>query len=123
MSKNVEDYLRSYSVLDGMGNMDGSFVPLSVAMLAVEQVINGKLEYMGKSWHLTKKAQLEQLIKEYSSRYPCGEFSFLASYSACERYVTGVLCWDYKLEIYHIEGEPIDDVIKLIKSLKKRGKA
>ena len=121
MSKNVEDYLRSYSVLDGMGNMDGSFVPLSVAMLAIEQVINGKLEYMGKSWHFTKKAQLEQLIKEYSSRYPCGEFCFLASYSACERYVTGVLCWDWKSEIYHIEGESIDKVIELIKGLKKRG--
>jgi hypothetical protein len=90
-------------------------------MLAIDQIINGKLEYMGRTWWITKKAQLEQLIKEYSTKYPCGEFSFLASYSACERYVTGVLCWDYKSEIYHIEGEPIDDVIQLIKGLKKRG--
>lgn len=119
MTKNVEDYLRGYSVLDEQGNMDGSFVPLSVAMIAIEQVINGKLEYMGKSWHMTKKAQLEKLVNEYSKKYPCGEFSFIPSYSASEQSVAGVLCWDYKLEIYHIEGEPIDDVIKLIKGLKK----
>ena len=47
MSKNVEDYLREWSVLDGRGNIDGSFVPLGIAMTAIQQVIDGKMEYMG----------------------------------------------------------------------------
>lgn len=47
---NVEDYLRKYCVLDGMGNMDGPFVPLSIAMLAVKQILEGKLKYEGMSW-------------------------------------------------------------------------
>lgn len=119
MTKNVEDYLREWSVLDNQGNMDGEFVPLSVAMIAIEQVINGKLEYMGKSWHLTKKAQLEKLVDEYSKKYPCGEFSFSPYYSHSGQYVEGILFWDWKSEIYHIESWPIDKVIELIKNLKK----
>ncbi len=51
---NVEDYLRKHSVLDGMGNMDGEFVPISIAMIAIEEVIDGKLEYKGMSWHRPK---------------------------------------------------------------------
>jgi len=42
LKENVEDYLRKHSVLDGQGNMDGSFVPLSVAMIAIEQCLEGK---------------------------------------------------------------------------------
>ena len=48
--KDVETYLRHYSVLDGHGNMDGEFVPLSVAYLAVKLCLEGKLELLPQSW-------------------------------------------------------------------------
>jgi hypothetical protein len=51
---NVEDYFRKYSVMDGMGNMDGEFVPMSIAMLGVKQVLDGKMTYQGMSWHRPK---------------------------------------------------------------------
>lgn len=40
----VEDYLRHYSILDGQGNMDGEMVPMSVAHLACELLMQGKLD-------------------------------------------------------------------------------
>ena len=46
----VEQYLYRHSVLDGMGNMDGSFVPLSVAMIAVEKILKYELQYKPPSW-------------------------------------------------------------------------
>lgn len=39
---NVKDFLRKYAIIDGE-RLDGSWVPLSVAMIAAEQVYNGKL--------------------------------------------------------------------------------
>jgi len=54
-TKNAEDFLRGYGVLDGRGNMDGVFVPLSVAMIAIEQVLKGKLEYNDPSWIVRTK--------------------------------------------------------------------
>jgi hypothetical protein len=48
--KSVEEYLMGYSVLDGEGNMDGLFVPLSVAHLAVELAVQEKLELKKPSW-------------------------------------------------------------------------
>jgi hypothetical protein len=50
----VENYLRKHSVLDGRGNMDGAWVPLSVAMIAVKKYIDNKLIYNRPSWHSTK---------------------------------------------------------------------
>lgn len=46
----VEKYLRQHSVLDGQGNMDGAFVPLSVAMRAVQKALDGYLEMAPPSW-------------------------------------------------------------------------
>lgn len=46
----VEKYLYENSVLDGKGNMDGSFVPISIAMIAVEQALKGNLRYEKPSW-------------------------------------------------------------------------
>ena len=49
-NETVEDYLRKYAVLDGHGNMDGEFVPLSVAHLAVELYVKDRLELKRPSW-------------------------------------------------------------------------
>ena len=45
----LEQYLRSHAVTDGKGNMDGEFVPLSVALLGAEQAIQNKLELVPPS--------------------------------------------------------------------------
>ena len=37
--KEILDFLEKYQVIDGRGNMDGAFVPLSVAMIAVEKAL------------------------------------------------------------------------------------
>lgn len=50
VSQTAEDYLRRHAVLDGRGNMDGMWVPISVAMIAIEHVINGKLEPAHPTW-------------------------------------------------------------------------
>jgi len=46
----VETYLREHSVLDGHGNLDGEFVPLPIAWLAVQMHSEGKLELLPRSW-------------------------------------------------------------------------
>ena len=46
----TEEYLREHSVLDGMGNMDGEFVPLSVAMIAIQRVLDYDLCHEPPSW-------------------------------------------------------------------------
>ncbi len=64
---NVEDYFFKYSVLDGMGNMDGAFVPLGIAMLGVEQVLQGKILYDGRRHIKTcpnKKSSVQALIDD-----------------------------------------------------------
>lgn len=119
MAENVEDYMREYSVLDRNGDMDGEYVPWSIALFAIEGAINGKLEYKGRNWYITPKSLLEKLVREYSEKYPAGEFMFSPMYSADERYVSGILCWDWKKEIYHVEFAHIDEVIELIKGLTK----
>lgn len=48
--KTVEEYLREHAVIDGQGNMDGSFVPLSVAMASVEKALRGELEVSDPTW-------------------------------------------------------------------------
>lgn len=48
--KTTEEYLRQHSVLDGMGNMDGEFVPISIAMIAIEKTLEHKLEHKPPSW-------------------------------------------------------------------------
>jgi hypothetical protein len=60
----VEDYLIKYSVLDGNGNMDGMFVPLSIALLAVELYKSGQLDlkrpsHWGGEWPRTLKLKGE----------------------------------------------------------------
>ncbi len=66
-----------------------------------------------------KKNELEDLIREYDRLYPLGEFSFIPSYSSCGKRVYGILAFDWKCQMYHIEGDTIDEVIELIRSLKK----
>ena len=39
----IEEYLIEHAVLDGMGNMDGFMVPLSVALIAADKGIAGSL--------------------------------------------------------------------------------
>ena len=39
----VDEYLWRYAVIDGKGNLDGAFVPISVAKLAVELYSKDKL--------------------------------------------------------------------------------
>jgi len=68
LKENVEDYLRKHSVLDGQGNMDGSFVPLSVAMIAIEQCLEGKLEYKGRSWLRTAQDVIIEGIEKELNR-------------------------------------------------------
>ena len=46
----TEAYLRQYAVIDGMGNMDGSFVPLSVAMIAIQKTLDYEIEHKPPSW-------------------------------------------------------------------------
>ena len=48
--KTVEEYLRRHSVLDGRGNMDGEFVPLSIAYLGAQLVADGALKLDKPSW-------------------------------------------------------------------------
>lgn len=75
------------------------------------------LEIQAKKTSL--KDELNLLVREYYKKYPDGEFSFSPMYSFDETHVEGVLCFDWKSKIYHIENEPIEDVIKLIEGLKK----
>jgi len=49
-AETVEEYLKQHSVLDGKGNMDGHFVPLSVAHLAAELLAQDKLKLEHPSW-------------------------------------------------------------------------
>lgn len=54
----TEEYLRSHAVIDGRGNMDGSMVPLSVAMIAIQQVIEGKLKHNSPTWIVKNNEQV-----------------------------------------------------------------
>jgi len=92
----------------------------------VEEICNQRLEGEPEGSPLfteqvpeTPIQQLENLISEYNTKYPLGEFMFIPTYSSCKQFVTGVLCWDWKKEIYHIESELIQEAIDLIKGLKK----
>lgn len=49
-SQDAEQYLVSYAVLDGRGNMDGMFVPLSVAMIACQAVLDGRMKLNPPTW-------------------------------------------------------------------------
>lgn len=49
-AETTEEYLRRHSVLDGRGNVDGEFVPLSVAMIAIQKTIDYELEHKSPSW-------------------------------------------------------------------------
>lgn len=49
--KTAEQFLQENSVLDNSDVMDGSWVPISIAMIAIEEVLNGKLKYEKPSWH------------------------------------------------------------------------
>lgn len=49
--ESVEEYLTKHAVLDGMGNMDGYMVPLSVAMIAADMARAGKLRREKYSHH------------------------------------------------------------------------
>lgn len=46
----VEEYLTRHAVLDGQGNLDGYFVPLSIAMIAIDLVSQNKLDNKQPSW-------------------------------------------------------------------------
>ena len=50
MEKDAETYLREWAIIDGDGNMDGSFVPLSIAMIACKKVLEGKMELKPPTW-------------------------------------------------------------------------
>ncbi len=79
-SKNVEDYLRKYSISDGFagkddekalqelrnlaGTMDGTWVPISVAMIAIQQVLSKKLKYEGMSWYKPENQPDSKLTEE-----------------------------------------------------------
>jgi hypothetical protein len=115
--KTTEEYLRENSISDA-NRVDGTWVPIGAAMTAIDRAIKGELIHNQKTWVISSpKDELNKLVREYSLKYPYGEFSFLPMYSYNGTSVSGVLCFDYKNEIYHIEFEPIDDVIKLIKGL------
>ncbi len=53
-SMTVEEYLKIYSVLNPKDchgkDLDGTWVPLSVAIIAVEQALKDKLKYEQPSW-------------------------------------------------------------------------
>lgn len=57
----LEDYLRRHSVLDGHGNLDGEFVPLSVAMIGAKQVVDGKISLDKPSWITQKQPDANSL--------------------------------------------------------------
>lgn len=63
--KTLEEYLREHSVLDGHGNMDGSFVPLSVAMIGCEQVLRDKLEFNVST--NVRFRSLEEFVERYGT--------------------------------------------------------
>jgi hypothetical protein len=122
MSKeNVEEYLRKHSVLDGMGNMDGLFVPLSVAMIAVEQCLLNKLEYKGMSWVgnsndiICKKIMVE--VNRLRRKYPDGEFSCSPMFSPDKKYVSCNLCVDWKSHIYYYESDPVEELLKHLEGI------
>jgi hypothetical protein len=48
--ESVEDYLRKHAVIDKSNDMDGSWVPLSIAMIAAHKVEKYELEYKPPSW-------------------------------------------------------------------------
>lgn len=74
--KNVEDYLRENSISDGFcgkddekalqelkklsGLMDGTWVPISVAMIAVKKVLSNEMSYKGMSWYKPDEISDEQ---------------------------------------------------------------
>jgi hypothetical protein len=78
-SKNVEDYLRKYSISDGFagkddekalqelrnlaGAMDGTWVPISVAMIAIQQVLSKKLQYQGMSWYKPDQPDSKEILE------------------------------------------------------------
>lgn len=122
MSKeNVEEYLRRYSVMDGMGNMDGSFVPFSIAMLAVKQCLENKLEYCGMSWvdhdydNICKKIMNE--IDRLRKKYPDGEFSCSPMFSPDKKYVSCNLCVNWKSDIYYYESDPVEELLKHLEGI------
>lgn len=93
-------------------------IKLAIGPITAEQEakLNKVLE---KVFYHNKKQELENIIKEYSLRYPDGDFSFMPYYSSSGESVEGTLMFDWKSQIYHIECEPIEEVIELIRSLKK----
>jgi hypothetical protein len=118
--KTTEEYLRENSVLDSCDSMDGTWVPLSIAMIAIDKAVKGELQHNNKTWIIkSKKDELNKLVNEYYKKYPYGEFSFSPMYSYDETRVEGIIFFDWKCQVYHIEDDPIEEVIELIKSLKK----
>lgn len=62
------------------------------------------------------KIKLE--LKRLNSKYPYGEFSCSPMFSLSQEKVSCVVCVNYKSEIYHIESEPVEDFLKLLKKIK-----
>ena len=48
--QSVEDYLREFAIMDSGPKMDGSWVPVSVAMMAVRKSLEDELEYLPPTW-------------------------------------------------------------------------
>lgn len=46
----TEEYLRQHAVIDGMGNIDGPFVPLSIAMITIQKALDHEMEHKPPSW-------------------------------------------------------------------------
>jgi hypothetical protein len=119
--ENVEVYLRKHAVIDGQGNMDGYFVPLSIAMIAIKQCLEGKLEYSGSSWFRTwQDAIIDNINKELKrlyDKYPLGEFMCTPMYSEDKTLVSCNLCTDWKSNIYYYESAPIEELSKHLQEI------
>lgn len=51
----LEQFLKRYAVLDGAHHMDGAWVPLSVAYMGAQLVLDGKKDIAKPSWIVEDK--------------------------------------------------------------------
>lgn len=119
--ENVEDYLRKHVIVDGYGNMDGSFVPLNVAMIAIKQCLDGEMEYRGRSWVKNDKDSIINNINKeltrLNTKYPVGEFLCSPMYSRDRTLVSCVVGTDWKSNMYYFESNPVEELLEFLQKI------
>jgi hypothetical protein len=119
--ENVETYLTRHAIVDGHGNMDNSFVSLNIAMSAIKECLEGKLEYSGISCLKTKQDviidNINKELKRLYEKYPLGEFICTPMYSGDRTLVSCNLCTNWKSNIYYYESDPIEELLEHLKGI------